>query len=289
MIRKLAGLATALGLMSAVPAQAGFILFETSGNFVVPVGVSSVNVLVMGGGGGGASGHQGGGGAGFLSTGSFAVTGGDSIAVTVGAGGSGALQVSNTNNIVGISAGGASSFGGFLSALGGGVVTSVNSVGQNGSSGGGGSCNGGSPGGNGGSNGGPCNQPFGFGQGDYLAQLALFTENVLSAGAGGAGGNSTHSGCCGGGILFNGLGPSAQDGEQSFSGQGGEGYGAGGGAGGYHSTFDIAIRWGGGEGADGLVYVEFLDAEFSVDEPGTLAILGLTVSALAFLRRRRKS
>ena len=248
--------AVALGISSSV--NAAFMTFEYTGaaqEFVVPIGVNSVNVLVVGGGGGGANGHQGGGGAGFLSVGTFAVTPGDAIPVTVGAGGTGALDASASNAIVGLTAGSGSAFGAFLSSDGGGVVTGINLGGHNGSSGGGAACNSGSlggSGGSGGSNGQPCitgaSMPIGLGQGDYTGLLSLFVENNITAGSGGAGGTGSHAGGGGaGGVLINSFGPAAQDGNQSWSGKGGLGYGAGGGAGGFDFNIN-GTRYGGGDG-----------------------------------------
>ena len=96
----------------------------------------------------------------------------------------------------------------------------------------------------------------GFGQGSYIADLTIFTDNTITAGAGGAGGNSTHSAGGGaGGILINGIGPNADPGGAAFSGQGGIGYGAGGGGGGFNGG---VIREAGGDGAHGLVYLEYV-------------------------------
>lgn len=236
-----------------------FEIFSSSGTFTVPPGVTSVRVLAIGGGGGGANGHQGGGGSGYVSTGTFAVSPGQNIAVTVGQGGDGADQ-RNDNNIVGLTSGTSSSFGAFLTANGGGVTSGVNQPGGSGGSGGGGSCNGGSPGGNGGTNGnsgGSCSYSGGSGQGgSFSSFFGSLTRNTVSAGPGGSGGNMTHSGGGGGGgIRINGSGPSAGDGNAGgSSGQGGEGYGAGGGGGGYQSG---QPRYGGGDGANGVVYIEW--------------------------------
>lgn len=236
-------------------------IFTSSGTFTVPGGVTSVRVLCVGGGGGGASGHQGGGGSGYVSANTVSVTPGQTITVTVGQGGTGAQQVVSTNTIIGITPGGASSFGSLVTANGGQVVTQVNQTGNDGGSGGGGSCNSGSNGGDGGtngSNGGSCSYSGGNGQGGtFSSGFGLFTANTISAGAGGAGGGPTHAGGGGGGgVLINGTGPTAQSGPQSYSAQGGVGYGGGGGAGTYNSGAG-AVRWEGGNGADGVVYVEW--------------------------------
>ena len=60
----------------------------------------------------------------------------------------------------------------------------------------------------------------------------------------------------GGGVLLNGSGPTAQDGDSIAAGFGGYGYGAEGGAGGYlnHNPYPY---YAGGKGVDGIVYVEW--------------------------------
>ncbi|GAA4977436.1 choice-of-anchor D domain-containing protein [Algibacter aquimarinus] len=73
--------------------------FTSSGTFVVPAGVTSVNVAAWGAGGGGADeasndGGGGGGGGGFRG-GTIAVTPGDNITITIGNGGAGATSNGN--------------------------------------------------------------------------------------------------------------------------------------------------------------------------------------------------
>ena len=235
--------------------------FLAAGNFTVPGGVRSVRVLVVGGGGGGANGHQGGGGSGSVAGATLMVNPGDVIAVTVGAAGLGAAVCNGCNTIVGNTPGGLSGFGGLLTSAGGGTPSVVNGPGGSGGSGGGGSCNGGAPGGAGGANGGNgglCNQPPGIGQGNTFATaLGGILTATMSAGAGGAGGNSSHSGGGGGGgVLLNNTGPRGGDGGQAFSGKGGQGHGAGGGGGGYDANTG-PNREAGGNGAPGMVYVEW--------------------------------
>jgi hypothetical protein len=94
------------------------VAYSTSTSFTVPLGVALIRATVIGGGGGG-GGSDGsfvaaGGGAGGFASGTFAVTPGSTIAVTVGAGGAGgpASQAPGGN-------GGTSSFGAFCSATGG--------------------------------------------------------------------------------------------------------------------------------------------------------------------------
>lgn len=228
-------LAIAAVAISPHQASADTVSFTAPGtsNFTVPPGVTSIKVVVVGGGGGGANGHQGGGGSGFVNSGTLTVSPSQILTVTVGAGGSGA-QTQNGNNIVGLTAGGSSSFGS-ISAQGGRVVTGINQTGNNGGSGGGGACNLGPIGGAGGtngSNGGACTYLGGTGQGSFSTHFSLISEATLSAGNGGAGGISSHAGGGGGGgVLVNGSGPSGQNGIESYSAKGGSGYGAGGGAG----------------------------------------------------------
>jgi hypothetical protein len=280
-------------------ANAGLMTYTNANGsdfFEVPFGVSEIRVLTIGGGGGGANGHQGGGGAGYLSTGTFNVNALDLFSITVGQGGTGALTAFSSNLIVGISGGGESSFGNLLSTLGGGFVTGVNQGGHNGSSGGGAACNAGSiggAGGSGGSNGQGCvtggSMPIGLGQGDYSSLLSIFTESQFTAGAGGLGGTGSHAGGGGaGGILINNLGISAFDGAQSWSGKGGEGFGAGGGAGGLDFQVN-SNRWAGGSGASGLVYVEWDSPSVDVPEPSTLAIFALGMIGLASRRFKKQS
>ena len=91
--------------------------FITSGTFIVPNGVSTARVTVIGGGG--SAGYHSsmpgaGGGAGGRATGIVGgLTAGQSVAVTVGGGGGAPASPAGGNN------GGTSSFGGYLSATGG--------------------------------------------------------------------------------------------------------------------------------------------------------------------------
>ncbi len=100
-----------------------------AGEWTVPPGVTSAEVLVVGGGGGGGGSTGGGGGAGgLLSNGSFALTEG-SYSVTIGEGGAGGIGgVTGTN-------GGNSVFGSLI-AYGGGGGASNQGTTPNGSAGG---------------------------------------------------------------------------------------------------------------------------------------------------------
>jgi len=99
------------------PGFASMQVFTSSGNFVVPNGVTAVRVTVVGGGGAGgyhSTMPSGGGGAGARASGVVSgLTPGQVIAVTVGAGGAAPTAYANGNN------GGASSFGSYVTAGGG--------------------------------------------------------------------------------------------------------------------------------------------------------------------------
>lgn len=103
--------------------------FITTGNFTVPAEVTRIKVTVTAGGGGGAgcaaNSAGGGGGAGGTAIESIAVTPGDVIAVTIGAGGAGGASGSNNGTT-----GSASGFGAFCSALGGIGGTATGAGGQ---------------------------------------------------------------------------------------------------------------------------------------------------------------
>lgn len=94
-------------------------VISVSGNFTVPAGVTLLDVELWGGGGGGGGsgsggGTAGGGGAGGYARGIFAVTPGQVIACTIGAGGNGGGAGGAG------SGGGSTSFGALMSATGGG-------------------------------------------------------------------------------------------------------------------------------------------------------------------------
>jgi hypothetical protein len=104
-------------LPSLRPGFAAMQVFNASGNFTVPNGVSAVKVSMIGGGG--AAGYHStlpgaGGGAGGQASGIVGgLTAGQSIAVTVGEGGAAPATPDNGNN------GGTSSFGAYMLATGG--------------------------------------------------------------------------------------------------------------------------------------------------------------------------
>jgi hypothetical protein len=104
-------------LPTLTPGFSRRIAYAETGTFTVPLGVSLVRATVIGGGGGGGGSNgtyaAAGGGAGGFASGTFAVTPGSQITVTVGAGGAGGAPDASGGT------GGTSSFGGFCSANGG--------------------------------------------------------------------------------------------------------------------------------------------------------------------------
>ena len=250
-------------------------VFTRSGMWLVPTGVTSVNILVIAGGGGGGGGWQGGGGGagGLIYQTGYAVTAGTWIQVIVGKGGYGSRRYSLVQN-------GENSVFGTATAIGGGAagaeantasIQPYQSDPRSGGSGGGGSH--GVPSGNTfvgsgtagqGNNGGQgysANPFVGGGGGGAGGVGSNSTASV--AGNGGAGRSITIMGmtktyCGGGGGSLRGSGVSS-----GGSGGGGAGngtgpgydatyYGSGGGAGGGNGT-----NPNGGTGFQGLVIVEY--------------------------------
>ena len=114
-------------------APAGSQLFTSSGSFTVPAGVYSVQVTVVGAGGSGANGQFNGGGgyAGAVVTQSVAVTTGQVIPVSVGAGGVPREHTASGGYVNG-AAGGNSSFGSVVAAGGSGGVANGSAYAGNG-------------------------------------------------------------------------------------------------------------------------------------------------------------
>jgi hypothetical protein len=191
--------------------------FTSSGTWVVPADVTSVDVLVVGGGGGGGSNRGGGGGGGgVISKSSYAVTPGASISVVVGAGGAGGLcGACGGGGYGGPAANGGNSQFGTLVALGGG---------KGGSAGAGAPATGGSGGG---------------GQGDSAAGASGIT------GQGNAGGNgdmtNTSIRPAGGG---GGAGAAGENASSSVAGNGGAGMSS--------SISGSSVTYGGGGGGGSL-------------------------------------
>ena len=246
-----------------------------SGTWTVPLGVTSVQVLVVaGGGGGGSSGGGGGGGAGgVLASSGYGVTAGQGYTITVGAGGPG-----------GSAAGGASSNGGnsvfdTLTAVGGGGGGQSNTSGSAGGSGGGvgrdssssitggaGTPGQGNKGGDGRSTSGWASAAGGGGAGGVGANGSASGSggDGANGGAGGVGVASSISGTtkyyAGGG------GGASQDKTGGAGGQGGGGSGKSGGGGAGNGTVNTGGGGGGGgqstsakggDGGSGVVIVRY--------------------------------
>ena len=216
-----------------------------TGTWTIPAVISSVEVLVVGGGGSGAAGGTwnatGGGAGGLYQSSSYAVTGGGSVTVTVGAGGA-ALADYGAGN-----AGSDSAFdalisyggGGGLQANGPGGASGGNNQGGTGFAGisGGGSSGGSGAGGQGVSN-------WGDSYGGIGVQNSI-TGTATYYGGGGGGGYSgaNNAGGLGGG------GKGATEGEAGFGHDALNGTGGGGGA-----SRDNAIS---GAGGSGVVIVAY--------------------------------
>lgn len=238
--------------------------FTSSGTFTVPAGLSSVEVLVVSGGGqGGGFEGGGGGGGGITYRASYAVSAGNNIAVTVGAGGTGATSWVGA-------AGGASSFGGLTAPGGGGASGGFNSGGPGGSGGGGSGINptGNSATaeiGNAGGSGGPRPSGGGGGGGGSAGNGGLFPGGRCDGGgAGGTGYLSSISGVAtryaggGGGAGFGpgGSGGGGNGGHSCNSSETGTAGAANTGGGGGGRNFTPGLP-----GGSGIVIVKYLNPQ----------------------------
>ena len=239
--------------------------FANNGNFFTATSSNTFEVLVVAGGGGGGSVMGGGGGAGgLIYTNSCFLSSNSTNAVVVGAGGAGGTGRARGGNGVN------SSFGGTLTAIGGGGGGGWGALsGLSGGSGGGSSDNGGaggtnttgqgnvggsSPGnasGGGGGSGSAGTNGVGSQSGSGGTGLVYGISGVLTNYAGGGGGG----GGVGGGWAANGAGGAGGGGVGGISGVGGNGVastGGGGGGGGYNSA-----DYDGGKGGSGIVIVRY--------------------------------
>ncbi len=248
------------------------VTFTESGEWTVPGGVSSVEVLVVGGGGGGAGFNKnwgGGGAGGFISSSSYSVTSGASMAVTVGAGGTGGSPSADN-----AADGGLSRFGQLI-AYGGKAGRDVGGNSGGNSADGGATINpgytGGITGGSGagaGQNG--ANNWFSGGQGGAGRQSSIVdgTTAVYYGGGGGLTYGSALGGLGGGGNGSTGAGNGSP---------GVNGLGGGGGA---------SRQGTGGNGGSGVVIVAYLvtnlppvaNAQGVTVEPGVSTAITLTGS-----------
>jgi hypothetical protein len=221
--------------------------FLTSGTFNIPVGVTSVDLLIVGGGGGGGTGNGGGGGAGgLIYRPAYPVTPGGSFPITVG-GRSAQIGVGNPTSVT---IGGTT-----LTADGGGAGSTSGAEGGQGGQ---------TPGGSGGGGSGSATQPgkpgdsgtFGFGNNGG-------SQSDTGGGGGGAGaaggnGGGPRGGAGGDGRAYDVITPGSPI-YYAGGGGGGGGYpggrtggipGAGGGGGGSGPYYDSASP--GSPGTDGL-------------------------------------
>ena len=241
-------------------------IIETSRTWTAPECIEqSFSVTVVGGGGGrsltGSSNSANGGGAGAsLQKSVVTIPKGQSVVVTIGAGGT-------TGN------GGTSSFGNYLSAYGGTASTTYSGASArstDGMGGGGGAYNGGGDGGYyGGGGGGGYSNPGGGGDGGYYGGGGgggAYNGTPYAGGAGGAGGGgnggaggaagSNGTNTVGMGLDFEGTGTAGTYSSAVGGGGGGGGYGGNGGNGIYQSKAGYGGGGGGygGTGGNGLYY-----------------------------------
>lgn len=241
-MKKLLAFFTTLLVTPFIYAQSGSQEFTTSGNFTVPANVTSITIEVVGGGGGGGINGSGGGGGGGYSLGTFSVTPGDIIPVTIGnGGGSGA-------------AGGTTSVGAFLQATGGdpGVWVSHPNIGGGGA---GGIGSGGTVNYSGGDGGGGYWTYFGGGGGGAAGYISngsnggdtiTWNGNCLTPGGSGGEGGGIPGGNGGKGAGFTDAGCNVTDPAASgmlYGGGGGGGNGIGSTPGSGYSGYAL-ISWG---------------------------------------------
>ncbi len=235
----------------------GQVVLSTPGatTFVVPPGVASVSVVVVGAGGSGTAGtgNIGGGGGGALCyVNNVVVTPGASIPVVVGAGGASGA------------AGGASSFNGTVIANGGAGTTTA--IGGTGGTGSGGTCFSGGAGGNFSGTGSPYHAGAGGaagyagvgGRGCWASGYACYSNATAGAGGGGGGGGGGSDtancgvgyGAGGGGVGLSGVGANGAAGAGicTCGGWGSPGGGGSGGAAG-GANGAVAGNYGGGGGS----------------------------------------
>jgi len=271
--------------------------FTTTGSstWIAPVGVTSVNYLVVAGGGAGGSagppmydGGSGGGGAGGFANGSLVVVPGTSYTVTVGTAGTGATGRTRGAN------GSNSVFSTITAIGGGGGGGALITTGANGGSGGGGGNGGaagtgtvgqgnnggyyaGSPGNGGGgagSVGGSATNNNGAAGGSGLAS-SISGSSVTYAAGGGGGGYQLSGGA--GGSSIGGSG-----GNNNANGSNATGYGSGGGGSG--ATYNTTGTLSGGSGSSGIVILSYTSPtsntyDAMIDSP-TIGVLASNYATL---------
>ena len=244
-----------------------------SGTYTVPAGVTSINYLVVAGGGGGAGSYGGlvangggGGGGGGVVYGTLAVTPGQTISYSVGAGGSGSVNgssaASNGSNSTfstftaigggrgGNQTGAAAATGG---SGGGGAADSPNQTGAAGTSGQGYAGGNGTTSGAvraGGGGGATANGATGLASGNGGAGFVWLNGTVYGGGGGGGAWSNQSGGGGAGGSGGGGAGGTSGDGTAGTSNTGGGGGGGGAPAGSSAATA-------GGNGGSGIVIVSY--------------------------------
>jgi hypothetical protein len=245
---------------------AGQVVFTTSQIWTVPDGLESIDIFGVGAGEGGGtcdsnSAAGAGGGSGYTATRkAYAVTPGQQFAIVIGAGGTGVKFVNGQITTTTGGAGGNTSFGSVLTAMGASVFRSYIYGGDGGSGGGASAFSdtgryyggyGGTNGGNGGAAGGDSSHA-GVGQGTTTRAFGE-TSNTLYAGAGGGGGMPG----CSGGTAGAGGGGAGGAGGSGTAGSGGNGTpNTGGGAGGGGAN---TIGGNGGNGGSGVLIVRWAE------------------------------
>jgi hypothetical protein len=235
-------------------------VFTTSATVTVNQYLQNIKVFLIGGGASGTGAFYAGGGAGYITTATYPgnLSPGQTVTVTIGAGGA-ATAAGNTSEV---NNGGTTTIniaGTSYSAQGGkcSMTSAAINVGSSGGGGGGNSGSGGN-GGSGGSNGNSgATYPGGVGMGTAAFNAAInFMSgyNIYNIRAGGGGGPSggTHAGGGGAGGVITGT----IEYPLAFPSAGGAGYGAGGRSGGLN-WYDGGnpTYYAGGAGAPGLVYM----------------------------------
>ena len=229
----------------AVSCGSNVMSYTTSGSnsWIVPDGVTSIQVVATGGGGGGSFSFPGGNGG--VVTATLSVTAGDTLALFVGGGGVGSGSTGSTGG-----GGGSSNFnvGGanqIIAGGGGGAGGGADGAAMGGNGGGGGTASG-STGGN--PTGGVGGKLGMGGAGGPSGEFPPGFPNPPNEGAGAAGANGTGGpggagGNGGAGGVGSGTGTGGVGGNECCGGGGGGGYGGGGGAG--------SGPWGDGGGGGG--------------------------------------
>lgn len=307
---------SAVTLPSATTTQKTIQIFDKPGtvSWTVPTGVTSLECLIVGGGGGGGQTIAGGGGAGgLIYINDYAVTAGQTLTITVGAGGAGAPGVASSGSYPGYGTGGGTQggnsvlsggTGGTYTAIGGGGGGSYNQTsngatsggsgggagatqstggagtsGQGNAGGSGASSNVGGGGGGAGGAGGNAVNGTGGGAGGVGLAYSITGISTYYAGGGGGGARIPTSGTIGiggnGGLGGGGRG-NIRTGENGVDGLGG-----GGGGGGYDDSSQTGPSFGGGRGGHGTVIIRWGTKSTDASAAGS-ATYNTNTSALEF-------